>query len=139
MIDTKLIVDYIELDEALVREENLLNERKRLKKDLAAKIHSMLASEGAGKVNVRGVTVSPRRIMRASSAGMPGLIEALKAEGFDAIVTETVNAQTLTGFVNQYDPDRMCSTDELRERLPEGLRDHVHLYEDLALSLKRSD
>lgn len=138
MIDNRLIAEYINLLDELKEAADRKTYLEGLKKELAAKIHTMLAAEGVGKVNVRGVTVAPKRTMRASSADMPALIEALKAEGLDALVGETVNAQRLTGFVNEFDPHRMCGVDELYDRLPEGVRDFIRLYEDLGLAISRT-
>lgn len=139
MIDTMLIRKYLDLVDKIVGHTELLKNMKQQKKNMAAKIHSMLAAEGIGKVNVFGTTVFPVRKMRASSRGMPALIEAFKAEGLDAMVKETVNASTLTGFVNEFDPDRMCSADELREKLPLMLRDHINLFEDMTLGVRKSE
>lgn len=133
-----MISDYLALADKLDEAKRQLKELNQQKRDMEANIFSMLAAEGAGKISVHGVTVAPRRQMRARSSNMPMLIEALKAEGLDPLVAETVNANTLTGWVNQFDPDRMCSADELLERLPEGVREHVGLYEQNTLSVTRS-
>lgn len=137
MIDTSLISDYLDVLHEITEVEDRLTTLKDSKKDMAAKIHSMLSAEGAGKITVHGATISPRRTMRASSSSMPALIDALKSIGLDALVKETVNAQTLTGWVNEFDPDRMCSVDELRERLPEEVRDAINLFEQLDVSVRR--
>jgi len=137
MIDTALLTDYLDILDKIDSTEASLQDLKDAKKDMAAKIHSMLSAEGAGKISVRGATLSPRRTMRASAHSMPMLIEKLKAFGLDPLVKETVNAQTLTGWVNAFDPDRMCSVDELRERLPEEVREAINLYEQLEISVRR--
>lgn len=138
MIDTKLIASYLEAKEQRVRTERQLKEEKQREEDLAAAVHTMLANQGVGKVNVYGKTLYPIRRMYASSAGMPALIDALKESGHGALVTETVNATKLTSWVNEFDPDRLCSEQELRERLPEAVRDRIHLFEKITVGVTSS-
>lgn len=130
-----MISEYLTTLDKIDRAEQDLKELKQSKEEQAEKIFHMFAAEGAGKLSIHGVTVSPKRVMRAHSRDMQALIEALKSEGFDPLVSETVNAQRLTGWVNEFDPDRMCGVDELLKRLPEGVRDYIGLYEQLTLSV----
>jgi len=59
-------------------------------------------------------TVSTRRNLRGSAGGnMPALISALKAACLDMLVNETVNAQRLTAWVNEFDADERKPKDPL--------------------------
>jgi hypothetical protein len=138
MIDTKLLTNYLDQKGRISAIEEDLKAKKRDLKDMEAAIISMLSTEGARHISVHGKTIAPRRVMRASSSNMPLLIEAMKAEGLDALVGETVNAQRLTGWANDFDPERMCSAEELKARLPESVRDYINLYEQHTLSVTNS-
>lgn len=140
MIDNKMVEQYLELLDEIEATKQRKTELEARKEELIAKIHGMFSTEGVGKISVRGVTVSPRRTMRARAVtnGMPALISGLKAAGADALVIETVNATTLSSWVNEFDPERMCGVDELHGRLPEEVRDAISLYEQLGLSVSRS-
>ncbi|HUV74227.1 MAG TPA: hypothetical protein VMW79_07955 [Anaerolineae bacterium] len=140
MIDTALIRRFMDHRIRRFRAEDDLRAMKNEEKDMARQINSMLASESAGKVNIDGHTVYPMRVMRASTVGgcMPMLIDGFKNLGMDSIVSQTINAQTLTGFVNEYDPDRMMSAEELAEKLPDEIREFINLYEDLMVGVRKS-
>ena len=135
MIDTQLIREWLWLKRETESMEYDLKEIKEKTKEVAAKIHTMLAAEGSARVNVDGVTVFPKRVMRASTkAGeMDRLIEGFRQLGDEAMITTSVNAQRLSSYVNQFDPDRIMSEDELRAALPEEIRDSVNLFEDLTV------
>lgn len=140
MINTDMISDWLKAMEDVARAEKVVKRLKKAARDREEEILGMLAQSNARKVNVDGVTVSPRRDMYASAVAgaMPQLIDGLKAAGFGGLCAETVNAQRLRGFVNEFDPERILSAQELRDKLPEEIRDHVNLYEKHALGISRS-
>lgn len=140
MIDTDMISDWLKALDDVERAEKVVKNLKKAARGKEEEILSMLAQGNARKVNVDGVTVSPRRDMYASTVKgcMPQLIDGLKAAGFGGLCAETVNATRLRGFVNEFDPDRILSAHELRDKLPEEIRDYVNLHEKHALSISRS-
>ena len=136
MIDTTLIEQYIEAYKDMKRKEEAWEEAKKVKNDMADKLHTVMASEGCNQVKVFGITVAPKRTLRARAAqGTALLAEALKAEGLDALVSETVNANTLSSWVREHDPDRLLSPDQILAKLPPEIRENVAIYEQLDISL----
>jgi len=133
-----MIAKHITLVDKVVAAEAELKALKAEKKDSEERIYTMLVVTGASKVNVSGATVSPMRTMRASAASAPLLIEVLKEEGLDALVSENINSQTLSGWVRRFDPDRMLSVEELIEKLPANVQPLIHLFEQQSLSIKRT-
>lgn len=141
MIDTEMIRNWLWLHEQIDNMEKTFEELKKQREELGAKIHNMLASEGAGKVNVDGVTVFPVRNIRARSAAgcMHNLIEGFKQLGEESMVTQTINAQKLSSYVKQYDPEDMMGSDQLKDMLPAEIRDYVNVYEQLTLGYRRTE
>jgi len=133
-----MIAKHITLVDKVVAAEAELKALKAEKKDSEERIYTMLVVTGASKVNVSGATVSPMRTMRASASSAPLLIEVLKEEGLDALVSENINSQTLSGWVRRFDPDRMLSVEELIEKLPANVQPLIHLFEQQSLSIKRT-
>ena len=77
-----------------------------------------LANEGCKRISLDGFTVSTKRNLRGSAGGnMPGLIRALKGADLDKLVSETVNAQRLTSWINEFDEHNSMSPVEVRAEI----------------------
>lgn len=61
----------------------------------------------------------------------PELFEALKAEGYSSLITETVNANSLSAFVKE----QMADNDDV---LPDWLEDKVKVFDKVTVGLRKA-
>ena len=72
------------------------------------------------------------KLFASPAAGMKDeLIAALRENGYGAIVTETVNANTLASFCRE----RMA---ENQDRLPQWLADNVNTFEKVSVGIRKA-
>ena len=123
-------------------------EKQRLKKELdelSAELSrheqaliEALALEGVDKISVDGRTVYPQRTFRPSLVDKHAAIAVLKqTPGWEHLVTETVNAQTLRGRVLELVKDGVVDNDNM-PILPPELKELVNLNEMYSLGDRKA-
>jgi hypothetical protein len=74
-----------------------------------------------------------RKIWASAGGDVPGLIEALRAEGLDDFVRDAVNAASLTGYARELDPQKMLSPEEIVAKMPPKVREAISVREEVKL------
>ena len=80
----------------------------------------------------RGIRMD-RKIWASAGGDVPGLIEALRAEGMDDFVRDAVNASSLTGYARELDPQKMLSPEEIMAKMPPRVREAISVKEEVKL------
>jgi hypothetical protein len=88
------------------------------------------------RTTIDGQTVWLDRKLWASAAG-PELTNALKAAGFAAMVKETVNGQTLSAWVREFDPEAQLGPEEVIAKLPSVVQPYVKVAEVYKLQVRK--
>lgn len=71
------------------------------------------------------------RLFASPAAGKKdGMMQALKNNGYESIVTETVNANTLASMIKEYQ-------EATGETLPNWLSEYVNLYEKTSVGIRK--
>jgi hypothetical protein len=99
-------------------------ELENLKDELAAaelELMKKMQEEGVTQYKTpRGTIRFDRKIWASSGGDVRGMIKALKKDGLDELVTDTVNGSTLSGFVREYDPAKRLSPKQIAKALSEA-------------------
>lgn len=114
--------------------EGLAEEMKKHAGQVEAELLPRFRNSGVQSVKVSGTTVYVERTLwgGAKDGNMPGLCEALKEMGLDAMVKEGVNAQTFSAYIREQE-QALSKTplppEELIPKLPEVLQGVVNVSE----------
>lgn len=143
---------YAELHWKIKEKEGEVEDLKKKLDKLGLALLENMTKDGVQRVNIDGSTLYVLRTVRASAGGnMPALIEALKEaaaetwideEGREALrypmlaamITETVNANTLSAWVREYDdPDDPKGPEEIVASLPSTVQPAIKVTEKFEL------
>lgn len=99
-----------------------------------------MQNSGQQSIQVKNRTLYINRQIWASipAENKDAAIEALNHAGLDWMVKPFVNAQTLSGWVREFDPDGLKSSDEITAELPETLRNLVNIAEVFKLGVRKA-
>lgn len=134
-IATKLISIDKEKKELEARLDTLSEKRK----ELEAQLLEYFSSNAIQKLTAAGRTVYIRREVWAGHAGdNEAFIKAMKESGLGNYVKESVNSQTFSAYVREFDPDKKLSGDEITKLLPEPLRGVVKVSEVFKIASRKA-
>lgn len=122
--------------------KDLKSKTKKLE-DEAAEIEAELLPQfkesGMDRMTIQGRTVWLDRKVWASAGGdMPRLVDAMKAAGLEDMVGETVNGNTLSSWVREFDPEGTMSPEEIVGKLPPEVKDAITVSEVFKLQVRSS-
>ena len=131
---------------ALKAELKEVSERRR---DLAEELIDEMADNGLAKLTVKvgndaegrpvHKTLYVQRLLYAGHNGdKQALIEGLRLAGFEDLVGETVNAQTLSALVREFDPENNTPTQEILQAMPEPMRTVLKVTEKVELRARKA-
>jgi beta-xylosidase len=123
-----------------------LHVKKRKKEDELAAIKDEISAaeaelipgwveEGMSKVSVGDHTVWLDRKLWASPTTNDELVAALRKTGNKEMVKETVNRQTLTGFVREH-ADKLDGPEQVLAKLPKPLQTAIKISEKINLRVR---
>jgi len=118
-VDMEAVRNYVRL----VRKKRELDEQIEglgiLIRDAEAALVGVFKEDGLQSLNVDGEVAYLRRDVRASSDGrMAEMIEALRTDGQEWLVAETVNANTLASWVREFQPKgKKLSPEEIKQTM----------------------
>lgn len=135
-MDNIALQQLIDLTERLRAQEDEVEDLKKQRATLEATLLDSFRQDGVQRVTQGGRTVWLDRKLWASTAG-PELPQALKAAGFPAMVKETVNGQTLSAWVREFDPDAELSPEEVVAKLPTEVQPYVRIAEVYKLQVRK--
>jgi hypothetical protein len=116
-------------------------------KDLNEKIAALettlitnMQKGGLTKLSINGSTCwLDRKVWAGADNGnMPLLAAALKEVGLDDYVKEGVNAQTLSAWVREFDPDGTLSPEEIKAALPAPVQPTIRISEVFNLRVRKA-
>jgi len=136
-IDNDTLRQYIRL----TTERRALKDKDDELKTLIAAVEEQLLSQfqqdGVQRMTCDGHTVHLRRELWASAGGdTPGLVAALKAAGLGDLCTETVQAQRLSAWVREFDPQKCLAPEAIVNQLPEEVRPAITVSEVFKLGVR---
>jgi len=135
-MDNIALQQLIDLTERLRAQEDEVEDLKKQRAALEATLLDSFRQDGVQRVTQGGRTVWLDRKLWASAAG-PELPQALKLAGFPAMVRETVNGQTLSAWVREFDPEAELSPEEVITKLPEAVQPFVKIAEVYKLQVRK--
>jgi hypothetical protein len=124
---------------ALHREKSRLEEELGKLKDeieeAEAELMNGMSENGLTTLKTTdGSSIRWSRMVRASSAGnVPAMIEAMRADGLDDMVGETVNGTRLGAWVREHDPKNRLSVEQIKEKLPPNVSKVISVTEKICL------
>jgi hypothetical protein len=136
-MDNDTIRRFAELTDAIRKHEDDIDALKAERAELEATLLEQYRTDGVQRVTLGNRTVWIDRKIWASVGG-PELIPALKEVGLEAFCKETVNAQTLSGWVREADPDGALGPDEIIAKLPEPVRPYIKISEVYRLMVRKA-
>lgn len=104
MTTAALVAKFIALDTARKKKDKDIKDLKEELAVLEAQLLERMRNAGQQSIKTsEGVTLFVERTVWASATegGQEGLCEALKGLGFDGLVKETTNSQTLSAYVRE--------------------------------------
>lgn len=138
-MDTDKATEYINKMLEIKRLGTLVKKLKEEAADLEVELLPQFKDAGIDKTTINGKTVWLDRKVWASAGGdMPALVDAMKAAGLHDMVGETVNGNTLSAWVREFDPDGVFSPEEIVEKLPVELRNSINVSEVFKLQVRSS-
>ena len=130
MPDAEQVAQYIGLKREIKRQETQLKKLKKVAAQIEEELIPTFKADQCQRLTLSGWTAYLDRKVYASAGGdMDGLVNALQSAGEFDLVKETVNGNTLSGWVREFDPDRLLSADEIVEKLPKQVRDAITVSE----------
>jgi hypothetical protein len=139
-VDNRNALKFIEIMEKIRAHEGEIDDLKEKKKALEEKLLANFRKAGIDRVTVEGKTIWLRRDVRASAGGnMEGLVSALREEGQDEFIKESVNANTLSAWVREFDPNGDLPPDEIKKKLPPAVAAVISVTETYSLALRKAD
>ncbi|MCK5479646.1 MAG: hypothetical protein KAJ06_00815 [Gammaproteobacteria bacterium] len=109
--------------------ENLKDEMALAESDLMA---GMVANGLSSVKTPTGSVRIDRKIWASSGGNVQGMIEAMRADGLDDLVSETVNGTRLSGWAREYD-DGTMSAEEVTAQMPQHVREAIKVTEKIQL------
>lgn len=148
-MDMKRYAEYGVLSD---REANLKAELKEVserRRRLGEELIDEMADNGLAKLTVKvgtdmegrpvNKTLYVQRLLYAGHRGdKAALIEGLKQAGFEDLVGETVNAQTLSALVREFDPENNMPVDEIIQAMPQPMHDVLKVTEKIELRARKA-
>lgn len=122
--------------------KDLKSKTKKLEDETAeieAELLPQFKESGMDRMTIQGRTVWLDRKVWASAGGdMPRLVDAMKAAGLEDMVGETVNGNTLSSWVREFDPEGTMSPEEIVGNLPPEVKDAITVSEVFKLQVRSS-
>lgn len=138
------LVEYARLD---ARKQELKSELEYVQRELTeleASILPEMAESGIQNMKVsdnngghRTVYMN-RQIWAGHNGNKQALCQALKEAGLEEYVQPTFNAQQLSAWVREFDPDKNLTEDEILKQIPSNVAHHLKVSERFALKTKKS-
>lgn len=111
-------IDFVNLQ---LKIDKKAAELENLKDELAlaeAELLEKMAEDGLTHFKTaRGNGRVDRKIWASCDGDVQGVIKAMEKDGLTDLVSETVNGNTLSGFVREYDPNKCLSPEALVKAL----------------------
>lgn len=89
-------------------------------------------------VPIKRTIYRERKVWAGHNGDVDALNDALRQAGLEEYIKETVNTNSLSAFIREYDPDHSSNPDDIRARLPEPLRDVIKISEQYKLKSRRA-
>lgn len=127
------LADRLKAAKEMKRElEDKVKEANREIEEVDAALSDKMAEEEVDKFSRNGATfyLNSRLYVSAQAGRKEDLISALKKNGYGDIVTETVNANTLSSFVKE----QMAQHEDT---IPEWLDDVVNAFEKVTVGIRK--
>lgn len=99
---------------------------------------TVTAGEDENGFPIKRTVYLERKVWAGHNGDAEELNEALKQAGLNEYVQEKVNANSLSAFVREYDPEKNLKPDDIRAKLPEPLRDVIKISEQFKLKSRRA-
>lgn len=127
----QVVRDYLDARDKSERAAALAKRRKERFEEAERKVLDLFQAEGVPSVRIGRRLVSLTRTLWASARKdqTDDLIAAMRAHGYDDLVSERVLAQTLSAWVRERDEDD--------EPIPEDILQHLNVAEKFGLSLTK--
>ena len=115
-------------------ENQLANVKREIEPEEAILLEDMQEA-GVGSVKIKsGGSIRIQRTIRGSAGGnVPRLVMACKESDMEDLVKEGVNANTLSAYVREFDPDNSLSPRQITKLLPKGVRNAIKVTETIQL------
>lgn len=138
------LAEYARLD---ARKQELKSELEHVQRELTeleasllpemaeSGIQNMKVSDGNG--GHRTVYMN-RQIWAGHNGDKQALCQALKEAGLEEYVQPTFNAQQLSAWVREFDPDKNLTEDEILKQVPSNVAQYLKVSERFALKTKKS-
>jgi len=127
-MDTVKAAEYAVLVKDIRAREKEIKSMKKHANDIMEELLPDFKNSGIQRINIAGATVYLDRKVWASAGGdMPRLVDAMKAADMHDMVGETVNGNTLSAWVREFDPESLKTEAEIISALPEELRDAIEV------------
>jgi hypothetical protein len=122
MTPAKFVAIQLKIDKKKAELENLKDELAAAEEELMP----LMVEDGITSAKTPNGTVGISRMIWASSGGdVQSMKEALKKDGLDEMVTETVNRNSLSGFAREYDPEKRFSPEQIVQALRDAGFEHT--------------
>jgi hypothetical protein len=139
-MDTIKAAEYSVLIQQIRAREKEVKAMKKKAKDLETELLPDFKNSGTQRINIAGGTVWLNRKVWASAGGdMPRLVDAMKAADMADMVGETVNGNTLSAWVREFDKENLMTESEIVEALPEELREAINVEIKFTLGVTATD
>lgn len=79
-----------------------------------------------------------RKVWAGHNGDQEQLNEALRQAGLEEYIKETVNTNSLSAFVREYDPEHNLDPESIKSKLPEPLRDVIKVSEQHKLISRKA-
>jgi hypothetical protein len=97
------------------------------------------ADEGMSRAAIGTTTLWLDHKVWASAGGdMDGAVSALREAGFNDLVKESINRNTLSAWVREQAPSKLSSPEEIQAALPAGVRDAIKVTETNNIRVRKS-
>jgi hypothetical protein len=130
---------YVALVEKRRKHEDAVEDLKDQIKALEDKLITNMQTSGIGRVTIGDRTVwLDRKVWAGAADGTAALAAALKEVGLSDLVKDAVNAQTLSAWVREHDPDGNLAPEEIRAKLPAQVQAVIRISEVYKLGMRKA-
>lgn len=143
-MDTGLIKEWARLDIEYNELKRQMNAAKAERDKIESQAMEMLHEEGIGRMTVDlgkdgSRTIYTRRQLWAGHNGNKEMLcEALKQAGLGDYVKPNFNAQQLSAYVREFDPDNMLEENDIKAKLPVEVQPYIKVTEKLNLQSRKA-
>ena len=141
---TRSLAEYAKLD---ARKKELKSELEMITRELTeleAELLPEMAESGIQNLKVsdgnggfRTVYIK-RQVWAGHNGDKQALCQALKEAGLDEYVQPNFNSNQLSAWVREFDPDRNLTENEILERIPKPIAEHLKVTEKFNLTTTKS-